>query len=250
MQLALIGAGIAALIVADNAPVGERAIRDARERGVAVLSTSLDAFGVGKMINLSLPARNVMATDCPVITKDTTIDYAKHLVSESRYRTACIVGEDNQYLGMLSRNTFLQDVAKQVILLDHNEYAQAVDGIETAEILEIIDHHRIGAITTLRPIRFFNDPVGSTCTIIAGKYMDSGTDPDFETAGILLSGILSDTLVLRLSTTTDQDLAAVRYLAELTATDPEEYGTELIRKAMDFGDAPRAGPADSRYEGV
>ena len=238
VQLALIGAGTAALIVADSAPVGERAIRDARERGVAVLSTNLDAFGVGKMINLSLPARNVMATDCPIITRDTTVEYAKHLVSESRYRTACIVGEDNQYLGMLSRNTFLQEVAKQVILLDHNEFAQAVDGIETAEILEIIDHHRIGAITTLRPIRFFNDPVGSTCTIITGKYMESGTDPDTPTAGILLSGILSDTLVLRLSTTTEQDRAAVRYLAALTGTDPEEYGTELIRKAMDFGDAP------------
>ncbi|NLO78228.1 MAG: putative manganese-dependent inorganic diphosphatase [Methanomicrobiales archaeon] len=237
VQLALIGAGIAALIVADNAPVGERVIRDAKERKVAVLSTSLDAFGVGKMINLSLPARHIMATDCPVITRDTTIEYAKHLVSESRYRTACIVGEDNRYLGMLSRNTFLQDVAKKVILLDHNEYAQAVDGVETAEILEIIDHHRIGAITTLRPIRFFNDPVGSTCTIITEKYMDSGIDPDSRIAGILLSGILSDTLVLRLSTTTEQDHAAVKYLADLTGTDVEEYGTELIRKGMDFGNA-------------
>ena len=238
VQLALIAAGIAAIVVADSAPVGERAIRDATKKGVAVISTTLDAFGVGKMINLSLPARNIMATDCPVITGDTTIEYAKHLVSDSRYRTAIIVGEDNQYLGMLSRNTFLQDVAKQVILLDHNEYAQSVDGIETAEILEIIDHHRIGAITTLRPIRFFNDPVGSTCTIIAGKYMDAGVDPDKRIAGILLSGILSDTLVLRLSTTTAQDHAAVRYLAEITGTDPEAYGADLIRRGMDFGDAP------------
>ena len=90
VQLALIAAGIAAIIVADSAPVGERAIRDAREKKVAVISTSLDAFGVGKMINLSLPARNIMATDCPVITGDTTIEYAKHLVSDSRYRTAII----------------------------------------------------------------------------------------------------------------------------------------------------------------
>ena len=113
-----------------------------------------------------------------------------------------------------------------------------MDGVETAEILEIIDHHRIGAITPLTPIRFFHDPVGSTCTIITEKYMKSGTDPDLQTAGILLSGILSDTLVLRLSTTTEQDHAAVRYLAEVTGTDVEQYGTELIRKGMDFGDAP------------
>ncbi len=233
-QLALISAGIAALIIADGAPVGDRVIQSAKERGVSLLATDLDAFGVGKMINLSLPARNVMATDVPTVTMDTSIEYAKRAVTDSRYRTACIVGENNTYLGMLSRNTFLEDVQKQVILVDHNEYTQAVDGIETAEIIEIIDHHRIGAMTTLKPIKFLNDPLGSTSTIIARKFMESGTEPEWSTAGLLLSGILSDTMVLRLSTTMPADREAVAYLADIVDMDPLAYGTELIEKGMDM----------------
>ena len=124
-QLALISAGIAALIIADGAPVGERVKKAAEEKDVALLSTGLDAFGTGKMINLSLPAGHVMATDVPTITMDDSIEYAKQLVSNSRYRTACVTDSDGRYLGMISRNTFLEDVSKQVILLDHNEFGQA-----------------------------------------------------------------------------------------------------------------------------
>jgi len=233
-QLALISAGIAALIIADSAPIGERVIAEAEKRGVALLSTTLDAFGVGKMINLSLPASRIMATDVPTVTMQDTIVHAKHLVANSRYRTACVVGDGNKLLGMISRNTFMQDVQKQVILLDHNEYAQAVDGIENAEIMEIIDHHRLGAISTLKPVKFLNEPVGSTSTIIAIKFRDAGRTPKKSTAGLLLSGILSDTMVLRLSTTTEKDEDAVRYLAEITGVDPIIYGTELIEKGMNF----------------
>lgn len=235
-QLTLISTGIAALIIADGAPVGERVINAAKEKGVALISTNLDAFGVGKMINLSLPASQVMARDVPTVIKEDTIEYAKQLVSSSRYRTACVVDENKKFLGMISRNTFLENVQKQVILLDHNEYAQAVEGIEKAEILEIIDHHRLGAITTLKPISFLNEPVGSTSTIIAGKFLEEGIIPEKKTAGILLAGILSDTLVLRLSTTTEKDKRIVKYLAEISETDPAEFGTELIKKGMDLDD--------------
>lgn len=233
-QLALISSGIAAMIIADGAPVGERVITAAKERGVALLSTRLDAFGVGKMINLSLPAHMVMATDVPMVQTDDLLAYVKQLVSESRYRTACVIGEDGAFLGMISRNTFLQDIHKSVILLDHNEYTQAVDGIENAEILEIIDHHRLGAITTLNPVRFLNEPVGSTSTIIARKFSEAGVTPSRSTAGMLLAGILSDTLVLRLSTTTGADRDAVEFLAPIAGVDPMEFGTELIKKGMDL----------------
>jgi manganese-dependent inorganic pyrophosphatase len=231
-QLALISAGIAALIIADGAPVGERTINEAKKNQVALLSTKLDAFGVGKMINLSLPASEIMATDVDILRKEDSIEYAKQIVSSSRYRTACVVDEDKKLLGMISRNTFLDDIQKQVILLDHNEFTQAVDGIESAEILEIIDHHRIGAVTTLKPISFLNEPVGSTATIIAGKYYESDMTPEKNIAGILLSGILSDTMVLRLSTTSDKDRAMVDYLAGIAEVDPVEFGTELIKRGM------------------
>jgi manganese-dependent inorganic pyrophosphatase len=125
-----------------------------------------------------------------------------------------------------------------VILLDHNEYSQAVDGIETAEILEVIDHHRLGAITTLKPVRFQNEPVGSTSTIITGKFMEAGITPSLPVAGILLAGILSDTLVLRMSTTTPADEKAVGYLAEVTGLDPVAFGTALIQEGMDLESTP------------
>lgn len=233
-QLALISSGIAAVVVADAAPVGQRVIQAAEEREVSLISTGLDAFGVGKMINLSLPAYQVMDTDVPFVRMEDPLSGVKKIVSSSPYRTACVVDEEDRFLGMISRNLFLEEIQKSVILLDHNEYAQAVDGIENAEILEIIDHHRIGAITTLKPISFLNIPLGSTSTIIARRFMDSGEPPTPRTAGLLLSGILSDTLVLRLSTTTPEDRSAAAYCAGVAGVDLEDYGTELIRRGMEL----------------
>lgn len=237
-QLALVSAGIAALIVAEDAPVGERVITAAQKRGVSVLSTRLDAFGVGKMITLSLPAREVMETSVPVLTFSDTIAHARQVVAGSKFRAACVVTGDGMLAGVLTRTTLLDNVRRQVILLDHNEASQAVPGIEEADVVEIIDHHRLGAITTLKPIRFFNDPVGATSTIIALKFMESGLTPSREVAGALLCGILSDTLVLRMSTTTHQDKKAVKYLAPLAGEDPDKLGAELLERGMDLSGVP------------
>lgn len=233
-QLALISAGIAALIIAEDAPVGERVIGMAREKGVSILSTSQDAFGVGKLINLSLPGQMIMETDVPMVQMTDSLEYAKHVVSGSKFRTACVVGERGIFLGQISRSALMQDIQKTVILLDHNEAAQAVEGIENADILEIIDHHRLGAISTLKPVKFLNNPVGSTSTIIALKFKDTGEIPAKETACLLLSGILSDTLGLRMSTTTEEDHQAVEFLVKVANIDPIDYGNELIRKGMDL----------------
>ncbi len=238
VQLALISSGIAALVIAEGAPVGTRTLEAARENGVAILASPLDAFSVGRMMHLSLPAGQVLATDFPVLRPEDPLAYAKKLVTDSKYRTGCVVDRDGKLLGMISRNTFLEEIQKQVILLDHNEYAQAVDGIESAEILEVIDHHRLGAISTLKPVRFQNEPVGSTSTIIARKWMEAGLEPDSQVAGILLAGILSDTLVLRMSTTTPVDRTSVDYLAGITGLDPVAFGTELIEKGMDIEHTP------------
>ena len=233
-QLALVSAGIAALIIAEGAPVGNRVIAAAQQRGVSVLSTNLDAFGVGKMINLSLPAREVMETNVPVLACTETIARARQVVSGSMFRAACVVSGQGKLMGILTRTTLLDDVRRPVVLLDHNEASQAVPGIEEADVVEIIDHHRLGAITTLRPIRFFNDPVGATSTIIAMKYLEAGLVPSREIAGVLLCGILSDTLSLRMSTTTHQDKKAVKYLASLAGEDPEKLGVSLLEQGMDL----------------
>jgi len=233
-QLAFISAGIACLIIAEGAPVGDRVLLEAGKRGVSVLSTDLDAFGVGKMINLSLPAREVMETEVPVLTFDDTLVQARKVVSSSKFRAACVVTKEGTLAGVLTRTTLLDDVRKPVILLDHNEASQAVEGIGEAEIVEIIDHHRLGTITTLKPIRFLNDPVGSTSTIIAMKFRDSGRPPSKAVAGVLLCGVLSDTLALRMSTTTATDRDAVEYLGKVSGEDPGALGIELLEQGMDL----------------
>ncbi|MDD5142970.1 putative manganese-dependent inorganic diphosphatase [Methanoregula sp.] len=233
-QLAFISAGIACLIIAEGAPVGDRVLSEAKKRSVSVLSTDLDAFGVGKMINLTLPAREVMETEVPVLRFDDTLARARKVVSSSKFRAACVVAKEGTLAGVLTRTTLLDDVRKPVILLDHNEASQAVEGIGEAEIIEIIDHHRLGTITTLKPIRFLNDPVGSTSTIIAMKFRDSGRPPTKAVAGILLCGVLSDTLGLRMSTTTATDRDAVEYLAKVSSEDPGALGIELLEQGMDL----------------
>ena len=241
VQLALIASGIAALVIAEGAPVGSRTLDAAKAKGVSILASPLDAFSIGRMVHLSLPAGSVLATDVPMLRPEDPLSAAKKAVTDSKYRTACVVDGQGTLLGMISRNSFVDDIQKQVILLDHNEYSQAVDGIETAEILEVIDHHRLGAITTLKPVRFQNEPVGSTSTIITGKFIESGLVPSLPVAGMLLSGILSDTLVLRMSTTTPADEKAVGYLAEVTGLDPVAFGTALIQEGMDLESTPLSG---------
>ncbi len=233
-QLALIGHGIAALIVVDGAPVGERVAKEAQKHHTSLLATNLDAFGCGKMINLSLPAKMVMAKDVPKLSPYDTISYARDVVYLSKFRSACVVDKNERLLGVVTRTTLMEDIRKSVILLDHNELSQAVDGIEEAEILEIIDHHRLGNISTLRPVKFLNDPLGSTSTIIARKYIESKLKPSKKIAGALLSGILSDTLVLKLSTTTDVDVKMAKLLAEIANVDIEDYGTRLIKAGMNL----------------
>ena len=233
-HLALIDAGVSCLIIAQGAPVHERVITAASAKGVCVLSTPFDAFDVGRRIHLSVPAREVMETPVPVLTLVDTLAHARQVVSASQFRAACVVTSEGTLAGILTRTTLLDDVRRSVILLDHNEASQAVDGIEEADIVEIIDHHRLGAITTLKPIRFQNDPVGATSTIIAWKFMESGLTPSQPVAGALLSGILSDTLSLKMSTTTHRDIQAVKYLARIAQEDPELLGSVLLEQAMDL----------------
>ena len=235
-QLAFISAGIACLIIAEGAPVGARVIAVAERKGVSVLATALDAFGVGRMINLSLPACEVMETSVPVLTFADTLAHARKVVSGSKFRAACIINNDGSLSGILTRTTLLDDVRRSVILLDHNEASQAVDGIGEAEIIEIIDHHRLGAITTLKPVKFLNEPVGATSTIIAMRFMESGLDPSCAVAGALLSGILSDTLALRMSTTTHRDRKAVGFLAPIAGVDSGELGITLLERGMDLSE--------------
>lgn len=239
-QLALLAAGLGCLILAEGAPAGEPVIAAAEKTGVPVLTTPLDAFSIGKRITLSLPARQVMEEDVPVLALADTLAHARQVVAGSKFRAACVVRQDGTLAGVLTRTTLLDDVRRSVILLDHNEASQAVDGIGEAEIVEIIDHHRLSPITTLKPVKFHNDPVGATSTLIALKFRESGLVPSRGVAGALLAGILSDTLVFRMSTSTPRDRLAAEFLAPVAGVDPEEFGNTLLEHGMDLAGVPLA----------
>jgi len=144
------------------------------------------------------------------------------------------VDSERRLISIITRSDLIYSIKKKVILVDHNEKSQAVTGVEEAEILEIIDHHRLGDISTLKPIFVYNDPVGSTCTIVGELITLHNIDIPAEIAGVLLGGILSDTLILSLSTTTQRDKKMAQVLAKKAGIDIETFGRELIKSQVDL----------------
>ena len=228
VQRDLIKAGCAALIVTGDHPVSEEVIELARRHAVLVISSPYRTHATAQMINLCQPVSRVISRDAPVVGLQTTIVKVKEQILESELRCALVVDEDERLIGIITRSDLLEPVQKRVILVDHNETAQAVADIEQADILEIIDHHRVGDISTIKPITVYNEPVGSTCTIVAYQSFLHQVELPPEIAGVLLSGILSDTLLLTLSTATEKDVTVAHRLGEMTGLDLAELGKELL----------------------
>jgi len=154
-QIALLENGAKLLIVVNKAPVSKRVLEIAKQKGATILRTSADAFGAAKLINLSLPVSLIMSKDFPVVSYNTALEDVKDLVFESKYRAAFVLDFEGRLVSVITRTDLMKNVRKKVILVDHNERSQAVDGVEKADILEIIDHHRIGDISTLHPVFFY-----------------------------------------------------------------------------------------------
>jgi manganese-dependent inorganic pyrophosphatase len=189
---------------------------------------------------MSEPVSSIMTTSCPLVGLYTPMTEVRSKIVESDYRSVVVVDSDHRLVGFITRTDLLKPVRKTAVLVDHNELSQAVDGIEEAEILEIIDHHRVGDISTTAPIYVYNDPVGSTCTVVAGIMFLYQIHIPKEIAGILLSGILSDTLLLTLSTTTDRDRTAAERLAEIAGIDIPAYAKELLHESINLEDKTAA----------
>lgn len=173
--------------------------------------------------------------DLVVFEPEDPVEEARRQMLKSRFRNYPVVDEQNSYLGMISRYHLLQMKRKRLILVDHNERQQAVDGIEQAEILEIIDHHRVGDLQTISPIYFHNEPVGSTSTLVAEKLLDSSFPLDKNLAGLLLSGILSDTLIFRSPTTSPKDKRMAASLQQVSGLNPIDWGKQIFSQAMQLG---------------
>lgn len=193
-----------------------------------VLETDMSVTQALRALWSSIPVSAFMEGTVPLLSMTDTLERAKKAVLDSSARCAVVLDAFHHPVNIVTRSDLIRFSRKKVVLVDHNETLQAVDGVEEADILEIIDHHRVGDISTFRPIFFYNEPVGSTCTIVAELCTENGVFLPRSVAGLLLSGILSDTMNLNLSTTTPKDVRAVRRLAATIGLDSEAYGLELL----------------------
>ena len=206
----------------------------AEEKGCIVISTDIDTYIAGQMISQAAPIRHYMTQDnLLTFTPNSSVEAATKVMASVRFRYFPVLDEEGHYLGVVSRRSMMNLHKKQLILVDHNEKNQAVEGIEQAEILEIIDHHRIGSMETEGPVYFRNVPVGCTCTIIYQMYRENNVEIDRVNAGLMLSAILSDTLMFRSPTCTSTDERAARELAVLAQVDLEQYANTMFEHGGD-----------------
>ena len=207
----------------------------AQEKGCAILATPYDTYAAARLISTAAPVRHFMRTkELLKFSVNTPIEDARKVMASVRHRYFPILDENGKYCGVVSRRNLLNLHRKQLILVDHNERQQAVDGLEEADILEIIDHHRIGNLETTGPVYFRNVPVGCTATILYQMFGEQGMTPSKEIAGLLLSAILSDTLMFRSPTSTPQDEAAAKALAALAGEDIPTYAEQMFEAGADL----------------
>ncbi|AAM25579.1 putative manganese-dependent inorganic diphosphatase [Caldanaerobacter subterraneus] len=230
IQEAAIQKGVKALIITGNNQVSEKILDLAEKHEVTIIKVSPDTFDTVKLLNQSIPLSYVIKKEDIVSFRLTDyIDDVKEVMLKYRYRNFPVLDEEGRVVGLLGRRHILDYERKNVILVDHNEFSQAVEGIEQARILEIIDHHRLGTIETDQPILFRNHPVGSTATIINRLYEEKGLIPDPKIAGIMCAAILSDTLVFKSPTCTPEDVRAAKKLAEIAEIDINEFGNQMFK---------------------
>ena len=209
--------------------ITEEIIKNVEEKEIVLISTNHDPYNVARLLNQSIPVRHFMTNENIISFKlNEYIDDIKPLMAQQRYSDFPVVDEENNFLGFISRRALINSGKKRVILVDHNEKSQAVDGIEQAEIMEIIDHHRIGNLETFSPVFFRNQPVGCTATIVYQMYQESLTKLTKEMAGLLCSAIISDTLMFRSPTCTTLDEYAARQLSEIAGIDIKTYAKEMF----------------------
>lgn len=234
-QLSALDNGADCIIICEGANASPTIKALAEQNGMIIMVTSYDAYTAARLINQSIPISFFMTKEGILsFEEEDTVDEIKDVMAKKRHRDFPVISKDGRYLGMLSRRNLLGASGKQVIMVDHNELGQALDGMENAEILEIIDHHRLGTIQTLGPVYFRNQPLGCTSTIVYLMYQENKVAIDPQTAGLMMSAIISDTLLFRSPTCTKTDEMAGRALAEIAGVDIEKYAMEMFSAASDL----------------
>ena len=223
------------IVICQNASVDPELVKRAEEQSIVIICTPYDTFTAARLINQSIPVKKFMSKG-PLVTfrLNDYVENIKSVMAKTKFRDFPILDKDDNFVGFISRRRFLDVSKKKVILVDHNEKNQAVDGIEEAEVVEIIDHHKLGCIETMTPVFFRNQPVGCTATIIYQMYHEEGVEITPTIAGLLCSAIISDTLLFRSPTCTEVDKIAARQLAEIAEVNLDELAEEMFNAASEI----------------
>lgn len=222
-------AGAACLIVTGGSNPAEDVLTTAREKGAAVLVTGYDTFSAARLVGLSYRVGDLMDANVLFVEPETLLSEATEDLLASPNREAVVTDHDGRPVGILTRTNVARGLRRRVILVDHNETAQSAQGIEDASVLEIVDHHRVGDVETAGPILFLNVPVGSTASIVATRYKTLCVPIPPAIAGLLLSAVMTDTVLLKSPTTADADRDMAAHLASVAGVDAVEFGMEVFR---------------------
>ena len=222
------------LIVTGGFLPDESILEIAQKNRVSVISSPYDTATTVRLLHLSTPAGEVYSTDFYSVSPYNLLSDVRSRMLESGLRGCPVVDDEGRLTGILTRGDLLKEYRKKVILVDHNEASQAIPGIEEAEVVEVYDHHRIGSFQTLHPILFVVEPVGCTSTLIAELYIKNSIEPDEAYAGLMLSAIISDTVILRSPTTTERDMKVAKYLSEATGLNIQRLGEDIFNASSDL----------------
>ncbi len=230
----ILHSGVSCMIVTGGCRVAAEALAEAANLKIFVLATPYDTYTVGRLLNQCVPIRRIMHSDPICFRPMDLLSDIKGIMDEHRFRSYPVV-ENNKLVGIVSSDKIMLPDREKVILVDHNERGQAVEGIEDAKIVEIIDHHRLGGVQTSEPIYIRQEPVGCTCTIVANMHWDNDIEIPPSIAGLLLSAIISDTVLFKSPTCTNKDRKTAERLAEIAGVDLKEYGLAMLRAGAGIG---------------
>lgn len=229
-QESVIRKGVSLLILTISSKLDDELMELAKENNVAVISTGLSTFMVARLLPQAVPVEYVMTRDDLVVFhKDDLIDDVREKMSQSRFRSYPVLDNKNKVIGNISRYHLISNLKKKIILVDHNERNQSIDDIDAAEIVQIVDHHRVANISTSSPIYFRNEPVGSTATIVSKMFFENGIKPSREVAGLLCAAIISDTLLFRSPTSTETDKYVLNKMKKIAAIDVDDFAMKMFR---------------------
>ena len=236
-HLQAIEQNVSCIIVGLGIEVTEKVLKLAHEKDIIIISSPYDTFTISRLINQSIPVKYIMKTESLVTfnTEDFTDDIQDVMIKH-RHRAFPVIDKKGKCIGTISRRNFLDMHRKKVVLVDHNEKDQAVDNIDKAEIMEIIDHHKLGTLQTMQPISFRNQPVGCTGTIMYQMYGEQKLESPPKSAGLLCAAIISDTLMFRSPTCTLQDKMAAGALALIADISIEEFAREMFKAGSNLKD--------------